>query len=259
MKKKWMKIAATLAVAALIFVGVKKTLSYLTDEDQVVNAFTVGDLQLELTEPEWDPEEGDGENVYPGYSVYKNPTIKNVTSDKNGEEPCYARMRIILKDKKGEMITDSKRLALIKTMIRFDSTYTGNHGSKGEGKDIVQGKIPGYSMPDIEKLPMINPLFVIDEERSKEGEIVCDYMGEDQTGILAIGEEATLFTTLAVPTEWTHTEINLLGDFQIIVEAEAIQAMGFADQKTAFEALDAQLQLNEQSSEEQSEGTERNR
>ena len=50
-----------------------------------------------------------------------------------------------------------------------------------------------------------------------------------------------LFTTLALPTEWKNEQIKTLGDFQIIVKAEAIQASGFAGQKEALAALDEEL------------------
>ncbi len=46
-----------------------------------------------LKEPDWDSNENDGKNMYPGYTVYKNPTVKNITSDKS-ETPCYVRMSV---------------------------------------------------------------------------------------------------------------------------------------------------------------------
>ena len=35
------------------------------------NVFTTGDLDIGLKEPDWDPNENDGKNMYPGYTVYK--------------------------------------------------------------------------------------------------------------------------------------------------------------------------------------------
>ena len=45
--------------------------------------------------------ENDGKNMYPGYTVYKNPTVKNITSDKNGDEPCYVRMSVDILNSQG--------------------------------------------------------------------------------------------------------------------------------------------------------------
>lgn len=234
-------ILFTAAALVLTLAGAKQTLAYLTSRESVTNTFTVGDLDIGFQEPDWNPDDGDGKNVYPGYSVYKNPTVKNTTSSKNGEEPCYARIRILLADGAGELISDTKRTALIKKMIRYDSTYTGTFDAKGSGRNITQGRVPGYSLKEIERLPMINPLFAVDQGRTRDNEIVCNYMGADKSGILKIGEQATLFTTLALPTDWTNAEMKLLGDFQIIVKAEAIQAKGFADQASAFAALDGEI------------------
>ncbi len=242
MKKK-IKFAAALGAGILLLAtgGSRLTLSYLTSQGEIENTFTVGDLDIGLHETDWNPEEGDGKNVYPGYSVYKNPTLKNITTDKNGPEPCYARMRILLQDSQGQMITDDARLDLVRAMIRYDSTYTGTYDQKGTGTLIEQGRIPGYSSQEMDALPMINPLFQVDEARSKKNEIVCNYMARDKSGILQIGEEVTLFTTLAVPTNWKNAQIRLLGDFRIVVKAEAIQVAGFASQTTAFEALDTEI------------------
>lgn len=235
-------ILAVAAMAAVLLgtAGTGITLSYLTSDGSITNTFTVGDLDIGLKEPDWNPEDGDGKNVYPGYSVYKNPTVKNITTDKNGPEPCYARMRILLMDSGGRMITDDARLNLIRAMIRYDSTYSGTFDQKGAGALIEQGRIPGYTLREMEELPMINPLFQVDESRSSKNEIVCNYMARDKSGVLNIGEQATLFTALAVPTDWKNAQIRLLGDFQIVVKAEAIQTAGFAGQSAAFEALDAE-------------------
>lgn len=242
-KKNKIKTAGIAAVLlVLMFVGIQGTLAYLTSRQSLTNTFTVGDLEIGLQEPDWNPEEGDGVNVYPGYSVYKNPTVKNITPAKNGEEPCYARMRILLADGSGTPVTDAGRLSLMKTMIRYDSTYTGSYEQAGTAKKLVQGRIPGYFLAELETLPMINPLFEIDKDRSTDDEIVCNYMGDDGKGILKIGEQAVLFTALALPAEWKNEQIRTLGDFQIIVKAEAIQASGFAGQKEALAALDMELQ-----------------
>ncbi|MDO4344317.1 MAG: hypothetical protein Q4C50_05880 [Eubacteriales bacterium] len=233
-------IAVALSVLGLTFAG--RTLSYLSGRQEITNTFTVGDLELGLKESEWEPEKGDGVSAVPGSSVYKNPTIKNVTSSKNGEQPCYARMIVKILDESGNIITDQVRLSLIKTMLRYDAGYTGTYDAKGTGTAIQEGRIPGYSLEKIEELPMLNPVFELDEERSSDGVLVCNYNGRDGTGLLRNGDWAALFTVLAVPTEWTKSEVDTVGDFQIRVSAEAIQSAGFADRRSAYQALDAEVE-----------------
>lgn len=232
------KVGIGVTAAAMMLTAGGISIAYLTQEEQVVNVFTVGDLELGLQEPEWEPGEGDGLSMVPGNSIYKNPTIKNITSDKNGEQNCYARMCLQIKDMDGSLITDSQRLALIKEVIRFDDSYTGDYQQKGAAQKIEEGRIPGYSLKEIQALPMVNPLFDMDEQRSEDNKMVFNYMGIEKNGILKIGEEAALFTTIAVPTEWTKKEIQLLGEFQLDVSAQAIQTTGFAGQAEALTALD---------------------
>ncbi len=247
-RKKIKNLGFGILAAMLTLTAARSSIAYLTQKEQAVNVFTVGDLELGLREPEWDPDEGDGGSMVPGSSVYKNPTIKNITSDKNGEQSSYVRILLYMRDKNGELVTDPARLKLIKEVIRYDSTYNGTYENKGTAQTIVEGRIPGYSQKEIHALPMVNPLFVQDEKRSKESILVFNYMGTDQKGIFKIGEEAALFTTIAVPTEWNKTEMNLLGDFQLDIEAQAIQASGFAGQEEAFTALDTQEQMQEEES-----------
>lgn len=242
-------IRAALAAGSMILLAgaaVGITMGYLHESQSVTNTFTVGELSLGLKETDWDETEGDGRQVCPGYSAYKNPTLKNTTPQKEGAGPCYARMCITICDENGKEITDGEALALIKSTIRYDDTYSGTYEKKGEGTKITQGRIPGYTLQELEKLPMINPLFEIDQKRSTAGRIVCNYMGQAGDGLLQIGEEKVLFTDIAVPVHWAAEEMEKVGNFRINVSAEAIQSAGFAGQEQAFSALDAETGGQEQ-------------
>ena len=56
-KKKILTIALILCLIAIMAMG---TLAYFTDSDTADNVFTVGNVKIELTETEWNP---DAENV----------------------------------------------------------------------------------------------------------------------------------------------------------------------------------------------------
>lgn len=242
MKKMKLYAAVAASTVCIVATGIGMSMAYMTEKDVKINTFTVGDLDLGLEEPDWNPEDGDGVNMYPGYTVYKNPTIKNITSDENGEEPCYARMIISIEDEEGKLITDQESINLIKQTIRFDQTYTGTYEDTGTGTLLVQNRIPGYAFQELDDIPMINPVFVQDTSRSTENVLVYNYMGEDETGILKIGEEAALFTTIAIPTDWNQTHFEKIGDYRLYVTAEAIQASGFESQEDAFLALDKEIE-----------------
>lgn len=239
MNKKLM--AGVLSGVLLLGAGGALTTGYLTGKETVENVFSVGNIEIGLKEPEWEPEKGDGENMCPGHSVYKNPTIKNTASANDGGNPCYARMKVEIVNGDGSAVNNAEALKLIRQSIRYDSTFTGKFSAKGTGKVITEGRIPGYTLEEIQKLPMVNPLFKEDKERSGGNLTVYNYEGKDGTGILGIGEEATLFSAVVFPAQWTEKELRLIGDFKLIIRAEAIQTTGFASREDAYQALDGEL------------------
>lgn len=89
MQKKLLAICLTLALAATAFGGA--TLAYFTDVTDVKeNVFTVGNVDITLTEPEWD-ENGseDAPEVYPGEALAKDPIVENT-----GDNPCFIRVQV---------------------------------------------------------------------------------------------------------------------------------------------------------------------
>ena len=215
-------------------------MAYFTSKDEVVNKFTMGNVDIALHESDWDPDEGDGENMFPGYTVYKNPTVKNTSSADNGEEPVYCRLIISIEDEEGNRIRDQETLNLIRETIRYDSSYSGSFDSRGESPTLIQDRVPGYCRSEIEKYPMVNPLFEMDEKRSEDNRLVFNYKGEKGDYILNTSEEATLFTHVVIPIDWSLDDVLLAGDFNLIVSSEAIQCAGFTDVWAAYDALDQQ-------------------
>ena len=240
LKKMGKTFGCIAAVAVLGATGAYQTYSYFMEKEEVTNVFTVGDFDISLKEPEWNPEDGDGINMYPGYTVYKNPTVKNVTDAGIGAQPCYLQMRMKIQDDQGKMVTDQETLEMIRKTIRYDSTYTGNWSTIGEAKKLQQGKIPGYSEAEIEKLPMVNPDFQ-EVDTGNRGEYLFRYHG-GQKGIMEKDAEAVLFTDIVIPTEWGNKEMKKVGRFQVVVSAEAIQSNGFASANDAFLVLGQSLE-----------------
>lgn len=69
------------------------TLAYFTDDDVAANEFTVGNVEIDLTEPGWDGPNGTGkveaETMYPGEAVAKDPIVTNT-----GENPAFIRLKV---------------------------------------------------------------------------------------------------------------------------------------------------------------------
>lgn len=104
MKKKL--LVAALAVIMVVTAIAGASLAYLTDEEEATNEFTVGNVDIELTEPNWDATgKAEAEDVYPGEPLAKDPTVENV-----GKNPCFLRISVSALDQfaaayDGAMIT----------------------------------------------------------------------------------------------------------------------------------------------------------
>lgn len=83
MKKKILALALVVVLAVTAVTGA--TLAYFTDDDAATNTFTVGNVQIELTEPKWKA----AEDVYPGQVLDKDPTVENT-----GANRCYVRVKV---------------------------------------------------------------------------------------------------------------------------------------------------------------------
>ena len=88
MKKKILALCLVVALAATAIVG--GTLAYFTDNDAKTNTFTVGNVDITLTEPNWAGSGSqDAPEVYPGEALAKDPTVKNT-----GANPCFVRIKV---------------------------------------------------------------------------------------------------------------------------------------------------------------------
>ena len=88
MKKKIIAVCLIVALAATAVIG--GTLAYFTDKDDATNTFTVGNVDIELTEPKWDSTGSkDAKEVYPGEPLAKDPTVTN-----EGANPCFVRIKV---------------------------------------------------------------------------------------------------------------------------------------------------------------------
>ena len=88
MKKKITAIALVVCLVAVAIVG--GSLAYFTDTKEAENTFTVGNVDITLTEPNWTSTGSqDAPEVYPGEPLAKDPTVKN-----DGANPCFVRIKV---------------------------------------------------------------------------------------------------------------------------------------------------------------------
>lgn len=85
LKQRMIKIAAVCGVAGIVVLG--GTTAYLTDYDSAVNEFTVGKVEIDLLEPNWEPDEN--VDIEPSEVISKDPQIKNI-----GVNDCFVYLEI---------------------------------------------------------------------------------------------------------------------------------------------------------------------
>ena len=73
MKKKTLNIIAVTAIVGALAAG--GTMAYLTDHAETTNEFTVGKVDIDLTEPNWRPDEN--KKIEPSQVITKDPQITN--------------------------------------------------------------------------------------------------------------------------------------------------------------------------------------
>lgn len=87
-KRKILLLASALCLVAVLAIG--GTLAYFSDQEEATNTFTVGNVDITLTEPNW-KESGsqDAPEVYPTEPLQKDPTVTNT-----GANPCFVRISV---------------------------------------------------------------------------------------------------------------------------------------------------------------------
>ena len=87
MKKKMITLFLIVAMIAVAAIG--GTLAYFTDSETTTNTFTMGSVEIELTESSWSAPA----NTVPGVSYAKNPVVENT-----GKNDAWIRVDVILSD-----------------------------------------------------------------------------------------------------------------------------------------------------------------
>ena len=234
-RKELILAAAALMTGALAGGG---TLAYFTYSATETNTFTVGSLDIEEDEPDWN-DTTDGKNLMPGVIRYKNPTVTNTTSAQNGSKGGYFRMRVEIQKEDGSLITDQERLSLIENTIYYDENYSWN-GTQGDTTNVNLKETSKSSLTLSElttaQIPHYNEDHFTKVTNTPPGVLVYNY-----DGVLTAGSSAALFTHIIIPADWGETELSKLGSYKIVVKTQAIQSDGFDSFDEAMTALDGAL------------------
>ena len=272
MKKKITAICLCVALLAVAIVGA--TLAYFTDTDNATNTFTVGNVSIDLIESRFHREGNDnsgdtsipdptqtasgmkyvtdghkaftddeikadaekyseyigerGKNMVPGRNFAKCPYVVNT-----GDNDAYVRIRVMAPhDYEGSYH------GFINAMFCSSATSSGEfqHGANGVNWPVIEEN--GYTDDNGLKYDVLT---FTRNEPLKPGAMtewnVINYVG--------IGKNVT---SADIQTAVKKGFIKVLEDgtmsVNVLVQADAIQAEGFADATEAFAAFDAQTAAN---------------
>lgn len=126
-KKKLLPLLLTVVLIATI--GVGATLAYFTDKDSEKNTITMGHVEIDLDEPNFDPDDPSDDNtvtdIVPGEVITKDPTI----TVKEGSEDAYVRATIVLSDN----LEEDQAKDLMAGITILDGWYYSDPEKNGDG------------------------------------------------------------------------------------------------------------------------------
>lgn len=210
--KNMKKIVMGLVCAlALVTASVMGTMAYLTSTDEVVNTFTVGNVQIKLDEAKANPDGSLVENadrvdannykLLPGHTYNKDPMVTVL----NGSEEAYIKMTVTFtKAAELDAIFAPNGANMTSIFVGYDSN---NWISKGNTKD-TQENTRTYEFWYKEAVAAL------------DGDVALD----------------ALFDQIVVPGSITNAQLKTIEGMTITVNAYAIQADGFANAEEAWAA-----------------------
>ena len=212
MKKKILVACLCVALAVLTIAGT--TLAYLTANDQVVNTFTVGNVQIKLDEAKVDemgaPVQGadrvkaNSYKLIPGHTYAKDPMVTVL----KGSEKSYIKMTVTFSmAKELDAIFAPTGAPLTSIFKGYDSD---NWIAKGNTKDTANNT-------------RTYEFWYKETVAAPDADVALD----------------ALFDNITVPGTITKEQLAAIKDMTITVNAYAIQADGFDTAEAAWAAYAA--------------------
>ena len=173
-KKKILTLAMCVAMAAIMAVG---TLAYFTDTDSADNVFTVGNVEIELTEPNWVAGDEEADDVYPGEALPKDPTVTNI-----GKNPCFIRVKVENLD---QFVAKYGENAMITYETGFKTGVLGENWVDGEDGYFYYTKVVTYEGDDYNTDLAVKTTALFEQIR-----MPVELKGDEETKAIKVSAEA---------------------------------------------------------------------
>ena len=215
MKKSKVLITALCAVL-LVTVSVLGTLAYLTSQDEVVNTFTIGKVNITLDEvavnvdgteiPGADRVKENNYHLIPGQTYVKDPTM----TVKAKSEDSYVRI-----------------LLTLNCADEFDAIYAPD---KADLTTIFNG------------YDATNWVYETVTRDTAKNTITYEFRYKEIVTKSATDTKLdALFDSITVPSAFDSKDMKSIADLKITVVGHAIQATGFANAESAWTAFNEQI------------------
>ena len=211
MKSKKKVFVTVLCAVLLVAASVLGTMAYLTSNDEVVNTFTVGNVQIKLDEAKANPDgslvanadrvKANSYKLLPGHTYNKDPMVTVL----KGSESSYVKMTVTF--------TKAAQLDAIFAPNGADMTSIFN------GYDSTNWTYKGNT-EDTDKNTRTYEFWYKETVAAPDGDVALD----------------ALFDSITVPGTITNAQLATIEGMTITVNGYAIQADGFANAEAAWAA-----------------------
>lgn len=256
MKKKILALSMCIALAAIAIVGA--SLAYFTDTKSATNTFTVGNVKIELLESSLHRENAGVANG----ATSDSELWSDVAKEGTGNTSKYKAGDTFYTDAQIEANAAQYRCENIK--LNPGQSYHKMPYVKNIGANDAYIRIHVMIPAELDTAVLNSSMYTTTALNNKEFTMAYDNSGKvEREGIkynvytftridtLAPNELTywNVWGTIHMDADVTNEEIETLfgegktfadGTFPVLVEADAIQADGFADATTAFAAFDAE-------------------
>lgn len=209
----------SLCAVVLVTTSIIGTIAYLTDQDEVVNTFTVGKVDITVNEEKVNPDgtptiedddrvKGNEYHLIPGKTYVKDPTMTVI----KGSEESYVRM-----------------LLTINNLSELDAIFAPD----GVDLTTIFGGYDGTKW-----------IYEGETENTADNTITYEFRYVSTVDATEATEDMVLeplFDTFTLPGAINAEELKTISDLKITVVGHAIQAEGFADEDAAWVAFDVQV------------------
>lgn len=256
MRKKL--VALSMAVLMLAVAVIGGTLAYFTDTTETkTNTFTVGNVDIDLTEPEWNKEET--HNLMPGTVYAKDPTV--TVSSAKGSQPAWVFMEVSMNKFNSwlrlfAITNDSANYNLFDYNVKDGQDCGEGDACQGhlnkDGleaffssnayQDAIDEWFTGVNHAEWEIMNW-NDVWTSIQASWKDSSVKVINPIFGHKAVMKPGDSATLFTEIKMPADITSEQLTdsrfntEKADWKLNITAYAIQEENVADLTTAYAAL----------------------